>query len=324
MFRQILVPLDRSALGEQALGRAASIARASHATLDIVLVHEPLPFAAYADIPWHAEQWTDEQRYLDTLVQELVSGAAISVSHNVLRGPTVEMICQRSREIDADLIVMTSHGRTGLNRFWLGSVADAVIRRSGIPVLALRPVENKTRRHATKPFTKILVPLDGSALSADALASATSLAQCSSAQLVLLRVVQPVPLIGVDAGLPYTYAAPIPDQVATEGLANEAKREMTEVARRVHIETGLEVEPFVVIESRVAQAIIDFARSHDVDAIAMSTHGRGASRLLLGSIADKVLRGSELPMLLHRPVAVAAATQTAPMIAEQAPSLTNV
>ena len=323
MFRQILVPLDRSALAEQALGRAASIARAAQATLDVVLVHEPLPFAAYSDIPWHAEQWSDEQRYLDTIVQELVSGAAVSVSHNVLRGSAVEMICQRAREIAADLIVMTSHGRTGLNRLWLGSVADAVIRRSGIPVLALRPIENKTRRDATKPFSKILVPLDGSSLSADALASATSLAQCSSAGLVLLRVVQPVPFVGVDAGLPYAHAAPVPDPVATEGLAKEARREMAEAARRLHIETGLEVESFVVVEPRVAQGIIDFARSHDVDAIAMSTHGRGASRLLLGSVADKVLRASGLPMLLHRPVAVAA-TEPMHSVVEQSPWLTNV
>jgi len=322
MFRQILVPLDRSALGEQALGRAASIARAAHATLDVVLVHEPLPFGVYADIPWHADQWDDEQRYLDTIVQELASGAAISVSHNVLRGPTADMISQRAREVDADLIVMTSHGRTGLNRLWLGSTADAVIRRSHIPVLALRPVENKTRRDATQPFSKILVPLDGSALSADALSPATSLAQCSSARLVLLRVVQPVPLIGVDAGLPYTYAAQIPDAVATEEVVNEAKQQIAEVARRLHAESGLEVDTFVVVEPGIAQAIIDFARGHDIDAIAMSTHGRGASRLLLGSVADKVLRASGLPMLLNRPVAVAAATEQKPLIAEEA--LTNV
>ena len=320
MFRQILVPLDRSALAEQALGRAASLARASHAAVDVALVHEPLPFAAYNDIPWHAEQWRDEQRYLDTIVQELVSGAAVSVSHNVLRGAAVDMICQRAREIDADLIVMTSHGRTGLNRFWLGSVADAVIRRSGIPVLVLRPIENATRRDATKPFSKILVPLDGSALAADALESAISLAKCSAARLVLLRVVQPVPLIGMEAGLPYAYAAPVPDQIATEGLANEARRELADVARRLRIESGLDVEPFVVIASNVAQGIIDFARGQDVDAIAMSTHGRGASRLLLGSVADKVLRASGLPMLLHRPVEVAVSADAKPLMAEEVPS----
>lgn len=324
MFRQILVPLDRSALAEQALGRAADIARASHATLDVMLAHEPLPFAAYSDIPWHAEQWTEENRYLDTIVQELVSGASISVSHNVLRGAAVEMICQRVREIDADLIVMTSHGRTGLNRLWLGSVADGVIRRSGVPVLLLRPIENKTRRDATQPFKKILVPLDGSALSADALSSATALAQSSAAQLLLLRVVQPVPLLIADVGMPFTYPVTVPDETATDQVVDDVKKELTEVTRQLRVESGLQVDSFVVVGPNVAEGIIDFARGHGVDAIAMSTHGRGASRVLLGSVADKVLRAAGLPMLLHRPVAVAAATEAAPLVAQTSPSLTSV
>lgn len=324
MFKQILVPLDRSVLAEQALGRAAALARSSHATLDVVLVHEPLPFAAYSDVPWNAAQWEEEQRYLDSIVQELVSGAAISVSHSVLRGSTVDMICERVHEVDADLIVMTSHGRTGINRLWLGSVADGVIRRSGIPVLLLRPIEKKTKRDATRPFAKILVPLDGSTLALDALTSATDLAQSSSAKIVLLRVVQPVPLVPVEAGLPFTYPAVIPDQVATDQLVAEVEKEVTEVARRLRVESGLQVETVVVVESNVAQAIIDFARAHAVDAIAMSTHGRGASRLLIGSIADKVLRASELPMLLHRPLAVTTAPEPNPLIAERSPSLTTV
>jgi len=324
MFRQILVPLDRSALAEQALGRAAALARAAHATLDVIVVHEPLPFAAYSDVPWHAEQWGYENQYLDTIVQELVSGATIAVSHRVLRGGAVEMICQRAREIDADLIVMTSHGRTGLSRLWLGSVTDGVIRRSGIPVLVLRPVDNRNRHEATHAFSKILVPLDGSPLSADALSSATSLAQCHSARIALLRVVQPIPLIMPDAGLGVAYSAAIPDQKATDELTEEAKQEVAEVARRLRIDTGLEIESFVVVESNVARAIIDFADGHDIDAITMSTHGRGASRLLLGSVADKVLRASGLPLLLHRPIAVAASPATNPVMGQQSPALTSL
>jgi nucleotide-binding universal stress UspA family protein len=326
MFRQILVPLDRSALAEQALGRAAAIARASHAAVDVMLAHEPLPFGAFSDVPWHAEQWTEEVNYLESVVQEMVSGATIAVSHNVLRGAAVEMICQRAHEIDADLIVMTSHGRTGLSRLWLGSVADGVIRRSRVPVLVLRPIGDKNRREATKPFGKILVPLDGSALAAEALTSATALAKCSNARIVLLRVVQPIPLIMTDVGMPFTYPAMVPDEIATEGLIEEAKKEMSEVSRRTRAETGLDVDAFVIEGPSVAQAILDFARGHNVDAIALSTHGRGASRLLVGSVADKVLRASELPTLLHRPALVGEASNesTTPLVAEQKPSLTTV
>jgi len=323
MFRQILVPLDRSALAEQALGRAAAIARASHATLDVMLAHEPLPVGAFNDVPWHADQWTEEVSYLGQVVQELVSGATIQVSHNVLRGGAVEMICQRAREIDADLIVMTSHGRTGISRFWIGSIADGVVRRAHIPVLVLRPTEEKNRREATRPFSKILVPLDGSALAAEALKSAATLAQCSGAGLILLRVIQPVPLVVADVGLPFAYPATVPDEIATAGLMQEAKRELEEVARRVGIESGVDVDSFVVQGVNVAREIIDFARGHAIDAIAISTHGRGASRLLVGSVADKVLRASELPTLVHRPLLVDADREqaTAPLIAGETPAM---
>jgi nucleotide-binding universal stress UspA family protein len=110
MFRQLVVPLDRSPLAEQALGRAAAIARAAHAQLDLVLVHEPIPFVGFRDAPWNEDEWAGEQKYLDRMVQEVVSGATIPVSHQVMRGGVVEMICKRALELDADLIVMTTHG----------------------------------------------------------------------------------------------------------------------------------------------------------------------------------------------------------------------
>jgi nucleotide-binding universal stress UspA family protein len=315
MFRQLLVPLDRSALAEQALGQAAAIARASHAAMDVVLVHEPLPFAGFADAPWNAERWNDECEYLETIVRELVSGAAVAVSHDVMRGGVVEMISQRAHDVDADLIVMTSHGRTGLSRMWLGSVADGVIRRSSVPVLLLRPVEDGNRRAAAQVFKKILVPLDGSSVGADALPSAQALAHSSGARLVLLRVVQPVPMIIVDAGMSFAYPPPVTDAVLTDRLADEAKQEVAEFARRAREEGGVEIESHVIVGASVAQSIVDFAHGHGIDAIAMSTHGRGASRLLMGSIADKVLRASDLPMLMRRPVGVievAEATQIPP------------
>lgn len=318
MFRQLLVPLDRSPLAEQAVGQAAAIARAARAQLDLVLVHEPIPFAGFGDAPWNEDQWIGEQKYLDRMVKEVVSGATIAVTHDVMRGGVVEVICQRALDIDADLIVMTSHGRTGVSRAWLGSVADGVIRRSGAPVLLLHPIETTSARSAAHHlFKKILVPLDGSAIAADALGSAGALARCGNGKLVLLRVVKPVPMIIVDPGLPLMYPPPIPDDVATNRLVDEAKEQLADVARRTAENTGIHVESHVVVESSVAHGIINFACSNDVDAVAMSTHGRGASRLLIGSVADKVLRGSALPILLHRPIGIVEpATASAPGITE--------
>jgi nucleotide-binding universal stress UspA family protein len=223
----------------------------------------------------------------------------------VLRGEAVDTICTRAREIDADLIVMTSHGRTGLSRAWLGSVADGVLRHSAIPVLMLRPVESKTDRLAAHHlFKHILVPLDGSALAADILSSAAALARCDGARVTLLRVVQPVPLMAVDVDMAFTYPPFVQDDEATGQLVDEAKQQLDEVSRRLGDETGISAGAHVVVAGHVAQAILDFASGHAVDVIAMSTHGRGASRFFVGSVADKVLRASGLPMLLHRPTGV--------------------
>jgi len=323
MFKRLLVPLDRSSLAEQALGQAAAIARSSNAAVDVLLVHESLPFAGFADAPWNADQWDDEEKYIATIAEEVLSGAAIPISYAIERGAPAETISHRAVEIDADLIVMTSHGRTGLSRAWMGSVADGVIRRSSAPVLLLRPIEGKTRSEAARRlFKKILVPLDGSAWAADILPAAIALAESNDGRLLLLRVVQPVPQISIDASIPFVYPPTLIDEAATNDLVDEAKEQLAELARRLEPD-GIDVESQVVLAPHVAQAILDCVRAHGIDAIAMSTHGRGASRLLIGSVADKVLRGSDVPLLLRRPPEIIEHDTPTASLAAEAGSVTS-
>lgn len=149
------------------------------------------------------------------------------------------------------------------------------------------------------------------------LAAASALASCSGARVSLLRVVQPVPLLSAAAGVPLGYIAPtFVDDPATQSFAEAADRELAEVAARLRDEHGLVVETHVVVEAGVAGAILDFARTHDADVIAMSTHGRGVSRLLLGSVADKVLRGGGLPLLAYRPARTVRSAEMAEAWAE--------
>jgi nucleotide-binding universal stress UspA family protein len=170
--------------------------------------------------------------------------------------------------------------------------------------LMLRPIEGKTRREASKHlFKDILVPLDGSGFSEDIIDSAVALAKCSGAALTLLRVVLPVPLIVPDITTGYASTPILQDDVATERLVAEARDDIADVARRLE-QYSLKVETEVVVAPSIAQGILDVAESGRVDAIAMSTHGRGISRFLIGSVADKVLRGTRLPILLHRPTGV--------------------
>jgi len=303
MFKKLLVPLDRSLLAEQAIGQAAAIARVAHASIDVVLVHEPSPFAGFKDAPWNAEERTYEDKYLEGIANEIATGAAVPATHCVMRGEPVEMIYTRACDIDADLIVMTSHGRTGLSRVWLGSVAHGVLRRSPVPVLMLRPIEGKANRKAAhRLFKHILVPLDGSSFSADIIPHATALARCSNARITLLRAVRPVPAVVLDVDMSLGYPPMVPDAELTAGLVDKANTEIADIARQIRDGGYDDVGTEVVVADSAAHAIIDCALAHSVDAIAMSTHGRGASRLLMGSVADKVVRATALPMLLVRPV----------------------
>jgi nucleotide-binding universal stress UspA family protein len=327
MFKKLLVPLDHSPLAEQALGPAAEIARASQAEIDVVMVHQPTPFAGFADAPWSSEQAIAEEYYLESIAGELETGASVSATHSLLHGNVLEIIDKRAHDVGADLIVMTSHGRTGLSRAWLGSVADAVLRRSTIPVLMLRPVETKVDRLAAHHlFRRILVPLDGSALSKAILSSASDLASCGKSRVVLLRVVQPVPLVMPNTGAPFVYSTAMEDEVATTSLKDEAIKELGEVKRTLEKQGLTDIESHVIVARHIAPAIIDYARDHGVDAIAMSTQGRGASRLLVGSVADKVLRSSGLPILLLRPVSSSVESDFVVLesITEQLPALAHV
>jgi nucleotide-binding universal stress UspA family protein len=318
MFKKLLVPLDRSEFAEQAIGQAAAIARKANAGMDVMIVHQPIPYAGFSDIPWYGEQWKDELKYVETIATELESGSGVHTTFAAPKGDVVDSICERAVEVDADLIVMTSHGRTGLSRAWLGSVADGVIRNSKTPVLLMRPVETKMDRfHAHKFFDHLLITLDGSTLSEEILSPALALARCGDSRITLLRVVPPVPMVLVDPGIPYAYAPPPSDPVFTESLVEEAKKQLDGTVKRLS-DQGFKVDSEVVVSPSAVRAILEFAADRGIDLIALSTHGRGVSRLVVGSVADKLIRGSGVAMLIQRPVGVSNIERLAAEPAEEA------
>lgn len=297
MFKHILVPLDGSPLAEEALGMAGSVARASNADISLAMVHEPHARRSRRD---EREAMDRAHRYLESIAEEIWSGAHVPVTHGVLRGDAAEMVCARALDVDADLIVMTSHGRSGLSRAWLGSVTDGVIQRSTLPVLVVRPKDKDGARSAAwPPMRQILVPVDGSNLAAEVLSCATKLAS-NGASIVLLQIVRPVPMVTVDpAG--GVVQIPVTDEAITQSLVTEAERHLAGLVRKLRDDGVTNAESHVVVAPRVAPAIVDFAHSHHADVIAMATHGRDFSRLIVGSVADKVRRSSDVPVLLWHP-----------------------
>jgi nucleotide-binding universal stress UspA family protein len=300
MFNRLLVPLDGSPLAEQAVGQAMAISRACGASVDLLFVHEPGPFEnVRSDAPGGGEWATQAERYLKALGEELGTSTGARVTHTVLQGDPARVICDRAA--DVDLIVMTSHGRTGLSRAWLGSVADAVMRHAKTPVLILRPLGGATahRGEAHQVFKHILIPLDG--LSTEIVPPAIALAKCGNARVTLLRIVQPLPQIAVDASVPYLAVSGALDPSATKEISDAAREQIAGIARRLHDDTGLETTSRVIVDSQVATSILAFAEANEIDVIAMSSHTGAVSRLFLGSVADKVARGSEVPVLVYKP-----------------------
>ncbi len=306
MYRSILVPLDGSPSAEFAVPVARGIARRTRGGVHLVHVHVPLSAAgalrratpSYYD-EWEAEAKGPEEDYLAGLKRRLPNQDNIYVDHRLEDGSVVDTLVRCAVETSADLVVMTTHGRGPLARAWLGSVADGVVRQSSVPVLLLRPTADPEPM-GEHLFRNILVALDGSPLAEQILEHATALGTLVGARYTLARVVSPMLLSGY-APTPEGMLGDATHTPELELMIGDAEMYLEETADKLR-ERGLSVETQVVVETQPAIGLLDFAREKAADMIAMATHGRtGFSRLVLGIVADKVLRGTTAPILLLRP-----------------------
>ena len=301
MIKSILVPLDGSPFSEQALPWAACISRVAGAHLELVRVHDPVPPWTIATEGAVAATAVDpairdaEEQYLANCAARLVEGGFSGVTQQLLDGEVVEQIARHAEDNAFGLVILATHGRGAISRLWLGSVSDALVRRLTLPVLLIRPTEGTAIPRAEQ-FRKVFVALDGSTESESAIAPALALADPKGCELVLLRVVPPVPIAG-DAGM--TAVLPM-DDTLTRALTEQAEAYLEGVAARLR-SPKVKVSMRVVVEPGVAQAVLHEASLAGAELLALATHGaRGLRRMVLGSVADKVLRGADRPVLLTR------------------------
>jgi len=232
------------------------------------------------------------------VVKRLTSVSSTPVTSALLEGPVIaETLNGHATATKTDLVVMTTHGRGPLSRFWLGSVADELVRRATMPTLVVRPQEKAPDFTAEPVLRHILIPLDGSALAEKVLESAVGLGALMQADYLLVRIYGPQ----VDTFLdPKSYATVGGSEPPIEQLRAEAQEYLNRVAERLKGQ-GHTVQTQAVQGQHPASAILDTAQRLAVDLIALETHGRrGLTRLLLGSVADKVIRGAVTPVLVHR------------------------
>lgn len=291
MYKQIMVPLDGSTFAEAALPMGLTLSRMTGASLHLTSVVEPLPAMSLEDWAPAAERWTAD--YLGGLATEITEHAGGPVTTEALTGSVVERLQAEAARRGADLVVMASHGRGALSRFWLGSVADRFIRQADRPILVVKPADEEpvSRTDNARSFGRLLVPLDGSPLSESALEHALRFGALFGAAYHLTRVIS-APQLSRTGRM---------NRSMLEEFRTEATGYLEDRARQLE-DQGLDVTTSVAVHSQPGSGILFEADEQGCDGIVMATHGhRGLRRALLGSTADKVLRGTRLPLLLYRP-----------------------
>ncbi len=308
MYKSILVPLDGSAFGEHALPLALTVAQRANAKLFLVHVHSPLT-AVYSEIQVYDDSLDTQllarnKVYLDSIVQKLTSHSSVKISSHVEEGEVTPTIAEFATKNQIDLVVMTSHGRGPLGRFWLGSVADELVRTLPMPLLLIRPHEEEPDWQDPKELKHFLLPLDGTHFAERMIESAVNLGSLMDADYTLLRAIKPVlpPSAPVGTmGMGHVAETMMTQmQEMQKHVEEKAKEYLEEIAGRLRARS-LNVKTEVVVEEHPASAVLQRATLPEIDAVAIETHGRhGLSRLFMGSVTEKVLRGSHVPVLIHR------------------------
>jgi nucleotide-binding universal stress UspA family protein len=300
MFSRILIPVDGSSFAEHALPYAVHAVRVSGAELAVALVHvrhtpattDPGLVDALAE--WDDAQAARESAYIEEFAARAGRDGAGFVVPRLLRGDVVPALEAEIRDRNVDLVVMTTHGRAGVERAWLGSVADALVRHIDVPLLLIRPSDNEpVSADGAVRYSHVVIGLDGSERAERAMTPALALAG-SDARVSLVRVASP-PSAVMSPYLPHAA------QFSREELESRqagAAAYLEDAAARLRGE-GVNVTTAVPVDYHAARGILDYAVEHQADLIAVGTHGRSrAARLIMGSVSDKIVRAASVPVLV--------------------------
>lgn len=283
-LQQILVPLDGSLEAECVLPYLRDLAPRFNAKVHVLAV-------GIGQRTRRVNRLLED--YVAKMAEELKQQGIIAEAA-VVYGTTADMILEFAQNQKVDLILMATHGKSGVKRWWLGSVAEKVVSASTTPVMmvqASRPEKHDAT--SKKSIERILVPLDGSQLGQAALPYAEMLHSKTGAGIFLLHVISPPG--AVEASL-----LTGPDWVKLIEVLHKAGEDyLREVVRQLD-ERGIKAT-YEVVTGEPADKIVQYAEAKRASLIAMSTHGRtGLARWVMGSVADKVVHAASMPVWLVR------------------------
>lgn len=306
MFRTIVVPLDGSPLAEHAIATATMLAERAKADVVLVRAHQLMLHDLGDQLALDQAMREEAQDYLDRTAKGIHDEVGLAPRTEILEGPPAHAICEFVRSLPDPLLVMCTHGRTGFSRMWMGSVADGVLRTSSAPLLLLRPEQAPDGvLEPVGAFKRMLIPLDGSGYAEQAVPHAMALAELTEAQVLLLEVVKPVYMPAFMPAMEYAVTYAPPEDYAADATRTLVERAADYVAalatklRRQH--ATLDIQTEVRTDATPATVIIGTAEAQGTDVVALATHGRGMSRFVVGSVADKLLRAGPPAMLVVRP-----------------------
>ena len=310
MYKNIMAPVDLSPIENPAISVATRLAREFDATLHLVravappVIIQPIPPMKAFEITEQAlaEEHEACRRKLEALGAEVEKESGVRVQTTIKDGRVTQSLRDHAAEIGADLIVMTSHSRGGLERLNLGSVTDYLIRNTHIPVLVVKP-DVPLFDEAAEVTARIVVPLDGSEMAQEILPQVVALASALKATVTLLQVLTPQTYSQkriVQPGLPWWDA----DIAAADAyLSGQAE---------FIAASGVTVTTDVTLNTDVPAAILDYAIRNKASCLAVATNGVGGiRRFVFGTVADELTRKSPISLLVFHP-SVESATDTVP------------
>ncbi|UTF55811.1 universal stress protein [Natronosalvus rutilus] len=282
MFDNILVPTDGSDCAQAAVGYAADLATRYDAKVHALCV---VDYRTLENGPQYDQIKKEREEFAERTCNDL-SVSGVPAEQAVRTDIPHKAILRYATEQDIDLIVMGTHGRTGVERHLLGSVTEKVVRLSDVPVLT---VKAEGDGEITYPYTDILVPTDGSEGAEAAIDPAVDIACTYDARLHALSVIDSM-VLGVDVR-----------SVAIVETLEESAQSAVETIEEQATQASVSMVETKIEHGSPYRGIRSYVEEHDIDLVVMGTHGRSRiERYLLGSIAEKTVRTSPVPVMTVR------------------------
>ncbi|MCC5830397.1 MAG: universal stress protein [Phycisphaeraceae bacterium] len=296
MLRTLMVPLDGTRHAEHALPWAIEIANRSGGDIEVVHVLEEATYPDMENLLMDEPEEAARHRamdYIEEIRRKIEPHFKGTLTATLLEGSVTTSILSRARQVAADLVIMTTHGRGAMSRFWEHSTADDLVRTANMGILLVHSTRYRLDLSNRPTIARTLVPLDGSQIAERIVEPAIELGTLLETEFHLLRIVEPVMSDHVDPWFS------VPARIDV-GLRTEAQNYLDRAASKFRGQS-LRVTTQVEESFDPAGVIIKEASRRSSSLVALETEDRShLSRMLLGSVVDKVIRGVSSPILLHR------------------------